>query len=119
MPEYSTRDIDELLENVEFITIEIDSILSGYEDVTKIDSDRLLELYKIRKKNLDVLQVLYNNFDGRDFINKNTKLNWNLRISNIILKDKKQLDRIQNVIVEVSSKLKNIVKQKSLLIYTR
>jgi len=87
--------------------------------VTDIDSDRLLELYKVRKKHLDVLQVLYNNYDGRDFINKNTKINWNTRIGNIILKDKKQLDKIQNVIVDVSSKLKNIVKQKSLLIYTR
>ncbi len=119
MPEYSIRDIDQILEKVESHTLEIDFILSDYEDVTEIDSESLLMLYAERKKYLDVLQVLYNNFDGREFINKNSKLNWNKRISSIIIKDKKQLERIQNVIVDVSGKLKNIVKQKSLLIYSR
>lgn len=119
MPEYSISDINDILVSVEEITSDIDSILSGFQDVTEIDSGRLLNLYKDRKKKLDVLQVLYNNSDGREFITKNTSLNWNGRISNILLKDKLQLERIQNVIVDVSGKLKSIVKQKSLLIYTK
>ncbi len=111
-------DIEEVLDKIERNTDKIADILAikGSLDIEKIKE--LSKLYDTRQEMLDGLKGWYKTEEAKEYFKKNQN-SFDKRITTITVKDKKQLDNIEKRANDLKSKLKEMRKQKSVLIYSK
>lgn len=110
--------IEEMLDKIEINTNKVGDILTvnGKLDIEQIKE--LSKLYDNRQEMLDILKKWYDTEDSLEYLNKN-KNEFDKRITAITEKDKKQLDNIEQRAKDLKTELKEIRKQKSVLIYSK
>ncbi len=88
------------------------------EDINPQDLDKIADNYLQREKLLTKLEQLVNAKDGKVFIEENSVF-WNETINNILTLDASNLDMLKTKTNETADHLRNILKNKSLLIYSK
>ncbi|OGU38535.1 MAG: hypothetical protein A2X61_08075 [Ignavibacteria bacterium GWB2_35_12] len=110
--------IEEMLDKIEGNTDKIADILAceGRLDIEQIKE--LSNLYDKRQEMLDGLKEWYKTEEAIEYFKKKENT-FEKRITAITDKDKKQLDNIEKRANDLKSKLKEMRKQKSVLIYSK
>lgn len=116
MQKYNVEDIEKFINLIIEDTIKIKNILDleiSIKEIKDID-----DIYKSRKKKLDKLQEFAGSRIGVKFISANEHY-WNSKINEL-----RSLDQINLKIIETNTKIagekvKNVYKQKSLLVYAK
>jgi len=109
--------IEEMLDKIERNTDKIAEILAFHGRLDMEQIKELSILYDSRQKMLDELEKWYKTKEAVEYFKKN-KNSFDKRITSITEKDKKQLDIIEKRAKDLKSKLKEMNKQKSVLIYS-
>ncbi|TAL68359.1 MAG: hypothetical protein EPN82_11065 [Bacteroidetes bacterium] len=111
-------EIDDVLKKIEYNTDRIAVILAedGRLDIEQVNN--LSKLYGNREILLKDLEVWYKTDEAKLYFAKNKK-EFDKRIKLITEKDKKHLDNIESRAKELKSKLKEMRKQKSVLLYAK
>ncbi|MBI5325009.1 MAG: hypothetical protein HZB41_07040 [Ignavibacteriae bacterium] len=111
-------DIEDVLNKIESNTERIAKILAfdGRLEIEKIKE--LSSLYDVRQEMLEGLADWYKTDEATNFF-KDNKKEFDSRIKKITEKDKKQLDNIEKRANDLKTKLKEMRKQKSVLIYSK
>ena len=111
-------DITELLENIKNDTLEISAFLSEKDEFHSEEISRLSYLYLNREKKINELKSLYDSNSLQQFIGVDREY-WKKFLSFVLEKDKENLDKVDNIIKDISSNLRAIINKKSLLIYLK
>ena len=110
--------IKDIVVDIERITKEINQLLNEGNEFDNSLIDVISELYDMREIYLLNLQNWYNSPEGMSVLSNNRD-KWQKIISTVIEIDNQNLEIIQSQVFEKSNKLKNLTKQKSLLIYSQ
>lgn len=110
-----SENIKKKLKFVEELTDKISRLLE--KDEGKEDKE-INELYKQRRKAVEELREMIISGEAKKFIEDPDNL-WNERIASIMEKDKINMDKLEKRTKGIGEKLKNIYKQKNLLIYKK
>ena len=119
--------VQEMLQTIEFITIQIADIIKASDNVAESDkvaesdnimiSDSINLLYDLRQVQLDKLVIWYHSNSGQSEIRKNSEP-WNSRIQNLIQADSILVENLKRKMNESQIRLRTFNQQKSLLIYS-
>ena len=111
-------DINKILDEIDNNTDRIAVMLHNEISLSLDEIKTLSGLYDKRQESLSALGEWYGSGEAEKYMKQN-KEHFDKRISSIIEKDKKQLVNIEGRVKHIKSKLRNINKQKSVLIYTK
>jgi len=109
--------VEEMLNKIERNTDKIAEILAFHGRLNSEQIKELSNLYDKRQEMLDELKKWYKTEEALIYFKKD-KDKFDKRITSITEKDKKQLDNIEKRAKDLKSKLKEMNKQKSVLIYS-
>ena len=116
MQKFENNEILNYFNEIEQETAGIETILNS-NDKTGVDINTLYQLYNERQIRIDkVLEYL----SGNDLSSRlELKLELNNKLTSILDIEKHNLDRLENNLKGINSDLRNLIKNKSILIYTR
>ena len=110
-------DLKNILKSVEFKTKLISDILRKNSDLQLEEMHLLNQLYRERRPYFDKLENYFNSQnDAINFTNDEKLKN---RINDLIKSDKLNLSILDKKVKDIKSKISNLEKNKSLLIYTK
>jgi hypothetical protein len=110
--------LEKIFGGLEIITEKISLLLSAKEFVESDDINNISELYKKRKLLLNNLDTWFQNENSKKYVNLNLDL-WGKRLDNLIQNDKENVAKIENNTKNIGNKLRELIKKKSLLVYTK
>lgn len=117
MQDVEKINIDDKLKKLSDKTSSISSILQKNE-LDKLEIEKLAALYAERKALLSELDAWRKSEEGLKFLEQNGK-KWNIFIENILDADKKNINFLKEKLADKGQKLKDIFRNKSLLIYSK
>ena len=117
MKEFDRQYIDELIDVLTQKTSAISRILEK-NDIDDADISALGDQYVQRRKVLEKLNSLFDSEEGMKFVDENIEY-FKEKIDPVLKEDKKNVDKLNERVKELGGRLKQMVKQKSLLIYTK
>jgi hypothetical protein len=110
--------VNDILNSLIEITLSISSVLSVKDNLEDADIMIIEENYQKKKILLDNLLNFQNSEDGKLFILKNLD-KWNKDIEKLLKIEKENLEKLDKHVNQLGNRLKEITKQKSLLLYTK
>ena len=113
----SNNDLNNILKSVEFKTKLISDILRKNSDLQLEEMHLLNKLYKERRPDFKKLENYFNSKNNTINLTNDEKLH--NRINNLIKSDKLNLSILDKKVKDIKSKISNLEKNKSLLIYTK
>ena len=118
MQKFSKEYIVKLCNEIKSLTNEIGVFLTldnsnGYNAVEEI-----VGVYKKREQIIFELNNIIDSEFGKNYISDNQE-HWRNLIQPIVEQDKLQLQELEKRVKNINTKLRNLIKQKSLLIYTK
>lgn len=111
------QEIEKLLADLTGFADEIDSQLGPNERLSEENVACLKAIYRKRLPVLKKLQIIISSEEGKNFINCNLDL-WKNKIMPIIDRDSGQVRKIGACTKELGNELRDLMKQKMLLVYT-
>ncbi|MFN3306724.1 MAG: hypothetical protein ACK42Z_06020 [Candidatus Kapaibacteriota bacterium] len=114
---YSPEFIEEIISQIEVSAQKINELLSTEEEYTSI-VDKLIEILNQRERYFKEFET-FQNENSISFYFVNNYNNWRNRIKCIMDIEKKNLDKIENFVKLQSDRVKNLNKQKQLLLYMK
>jgi hypothetical protein len=118
MQQYKNENIESVLNLVEDKTSRISYLLSDFSPLQKYQIDSLLKLYEERRESLEILAEWYHSANGKGETNNNKK-EIGIRVEKILTDDEINIRQIKLKLDEIGQKLRNLARNKSLLIYTK
>lgn len=110
--------MNSLFYDVEKKTKNISDYLATNKDFDIKEIQILADLYSERKKSIDNLDNWNKSDEGKQFI-KNNAEEWDKRVSQLLKIDEQQVEKIDERVSVINKKLRNLMKHKSVLIYTK
>ncbi len=114
---YSPEFIEKIISQIEISARKINELLISGEEYTSI-VDKLIEILNQRDDYFKEFDNFRNENSISSYFNNNYN-NWTNRIKNILDLEKKNLDKIESFMKLQSDKVKNLNKQKQLLLYMK
>jgi hypothetical protein len=118
MQKYENTEIFEIISNIEKKTQKVAGILKNNDILSSEEIEIVNAIYRHRKIDLEKVDSWYNSSEGKYFIASNNK-DWRERILPILEEEKNILKVFSNNVDYLKTKLKELAKQKSVLIYTK
>ncbi len=118
MSKFDKNKIYGLLDDFSGRAYQIDRILSKDDKLQEQEIDTLNRLYGKRKEIIENLEKILNSEEGSIFLKENQN-DWQSKINPVLELDKRNLDKLNSRVKEIGGDLKQLNKQKSVLIYTK
>lgn len=116
MQEFDDTNIYDAFESLCSLSNEISTALLNKND---LDTSELLHsLYSDRKQIIEKIIFFKNSELGLKFIQSNAD-NWNKKIDKCIQIEESNVQRLQGITNETGNKLKELIKNKSILVYSK
>ena len=97
---------------------EISSILNKEEKLNIEEINSLIGIFNDREIIIKKIDSWFHSEDGKKFIQENPDI-WNDKIGKIIETEKKTLQLLEKRYNQIGNQLRNLTKQKSVLIYSK
>ena len=110
--------MNSLFYDIEAKTKNISDYLATNKDFDIKEIQILADLYSERKKSIENLDNWNKSNEGKQFIKDNAD-SWDKKVSQLLKIDKQQVDKIDERVRNINKKLRNLIKHKSVLLYTK
>ncbi|MFP4527906.1 MAG: hypothetical protein ACLFQX_05095 [Candidatus Kapaibacterium sp.] len=118
MQKYSHEEIFQRIEFVRSKAKEIEQIIREKDKLSFEEIQKISNLYKSRKDSIDIITRWIESDAGKDFIAGHPE-EWQSKIGPVLKNEKELLDKIQNIMNNLGDQIRQLNKQKNVLVYTK